>query len=266
MRSFPLISLFVAMAALVASADDHEQTSFRYELDGTTFESTLIYPEDPDDEPMPVILMVPNWMGPGEAAFEKARKIAGDDYAVLVVDMYGVDVRPENGEEASQAAGAVRADRETMRARAQKALDLLRKESRKFALDSDRVAAIGFCFGGGAVLELARSGADIDAVVSFHGDLASPTLERDSGRIQAKVLVLHGADDPWVPQEEVEAFIGALQETAVDWQLVQFSNTVHSFTDPTAASPGQAEYHPENARRAFRYMEELFDELWDLDD
>jgi dienelactone hydrolase len=93
--------------------------------------------------------------------------------------------------------------------------------------------------------------------------LLSPTLESDAKQVTGKVLVLHGADDPYVPQDHVSQFIAAMQATDVDWQLVQFSNTVHSFTDPLANAAGQAEYNPVAARRAFEYMEELLEEIWD---
>jgi dienelactone hydrolase len=232
-----------------------------YELDGTRFESTIVHEADAE-EPMPGILMVPNWMGPTEASLEKARDVADEGWVVMMVDMYGVDVRPRNSAEAGEAAGVVRADREMMRARMSRAQEVFLGEA-GIPLDPDSLAAIGFCFGGGTVLEYARSGAELDAVVSFHGDLASPTLEADTPQIRSKVLVLHGADDPFVPQEHVTAFREAMQATEVDWTLVQFGNAVHSFTDPQAAMPGRAEYHPEVAERSFDFMEEFFEELWD---
>ena len=235
-----------------------------YELNGTRFASTIVYEADAD-EPMPGILMVPNWMGPTEASLEKAKDVADEGWVVMMVDMYGVDVRPRNSTEAGEAAGVVRADREMMRARMARAQEVFLGEA-GIPLDPESLAAIGFCFGGGTVLESARSGADLTAVVSFHGDLASPTLEADTPRIRSKVLVLHGADDPFVPQEHVTAFREAMQGTEVDWTLVQFGNEVHSFTDPEAAMPGQAEYHPEVAERSFDFMEEFFEELWDEDD
>ncbi len=234
-----------------------------YELDGIRFESTFVFDADEDDR-RPGILMIPNWMGPDTAGtLDKAKKIADDDYVVMIVDMYGVDVRPANSGEAGAAAGAVRADREIMRARAAKALEVFREHANELPLKRNQIAAIGFCFGGGVVLEMGRAGAALDAVVSFHGDLLSPTLETDAGNTQAKVLVLHGAADPYVPQEHVQTFVDAMLKTDVDWQLVQFSHAVHSFTDPNANAPGQAQYHPRTAKRAFEIMEDLFEEIWD---
>ena len=232
-----------------------------YELDGVKMESTIVWDRD-EDEKRPGILMVPNWMGPTRPSLEKAMKIAGDDYVVMMVDLYGVDVRPQNMEQASEAAGTLRGDRALMRERMAKAQEVL-LEQVGIPLAEGQLAAIGFCFGGGAVLEYARTGADLDAVVSFHGDLLSPTLEADSANIRASVLVLHGADDPYVPQSDVNEWVSAMRQTSVDWQLIQFSNTVHSFTDPDASMPGKAEFSPLANERSFEYMEELFDEKFD---
>jgi dienelactone hydrolase len=251
--SYSLIAILCLLPVLVQAGLITKQV--RYELDGTAFEGTLVWPEWAG-QALPGILMVPNWMGPTEASLEKARKVAAKGRVVMMVDMYGVDVRPRDSREASAAAGAVRADRSLMRARAARALQALRAEP-DIPLDRERVAAIGFCFGGGTVLELARSGAELDAVVSFHGDLLSPTLESDAGATRARVLVLHGADDPYVPQEHVARFVEVMRATNADWQLVQFSGAVHSFTDPLAAMPGQAAYHPRSAARAFAYMDFL---------
>lgn len=251
-------------ASLLPAKPDFTTRDLTYTLDGTEFRGTVVWEADKHD-PMPGVLMVPNWMGPTATSLEKAKEVAEEGYVVLMVDMYGVDVRPQNGAEAGQAAGTVRGDRSLMRARAAKAhAQFLAFEGAP--LDRDKIAAIGFCFGGGTVLEYARAGADLDAVVSFHGDLASPTLADDSDQIRARVLVLHGADDPYVPQEDVQAFIAAMRETDVDWQLVQFSNTVHSFTDPEASATGKAEYNPLSAKRAFEMMEELFEETFEEDD
>lgn len=257
------IALLAAVAAAAfARADDVTFKTVVYEFEGKTFESSIVIPAAAADEALPGILMIPNWMGPTDASLDKATKVAGDDYIVMMVDMYGTEVRPANAQEAGEAAGAVRGDRAIMRARAAKALEVFKAEAAVNGLDTDKIAAIGFCFGGGAALELGRSGADIDAIVSFHGDLLSPTLEADAKHTRAKVLALHGADDPYVPQGDVQAFIEVMKDTDVDWQLVQYSGTVHSFTNPNADSDG-ARYHPRSASRAFEAMDDLFDEIWD---
>ncbi len=258
------ITLFVCLALSVSSLHaGFQQRTVSYELDGVTFESTIVWNGELD-EAKPGILMVPNWMGPTDASLKKAKQIADDDFVVMMVDMYGTAVRPTNGGEAGAAAGKLREDRALMRARAAKALEVFREhgKSGEIPLNAKQVAGIGFCFGGGTVLELARSGIDLDAVVSFHGDLLSPTLASDAVNTQAKVLVLHGAADPYVPQEHVQEWVAVMNATQVDWTLVQFSGAVHSFTDPSANSDG-ARYDKRTAKRAFEMMDDLFDEIWD---
>lgn len=259
MRYLSCLLVFLLSSGHMLTAKFLEQR-ITYEFEGRTFEGVAIWEDD--DDRRPGILMVPNWMGITDAAKEKARRVAGDDYVVFLVDMYGIDTRPTNSAEASAAAGAVRADRAVMRARGQAALDQFRGMSR-IPLKADKIAAIGFCFGGGVVLEMGRAGADVAAVVSFHGDLLSPTLSSDAGRTTAKVMVLHGAADPFVPQEHVQQWVDVMLTTDVDWQLIQFSGAVHSFTDPTANMPGQAMYDARTAKRAFEYLEELLEEIWD---
>lgn len=258
------LTLTCVTAAMVygVSSDSRDVATktIRYEIDGATFESTIVHHGKPDSN-QPGILMVPNWMGPTDGSLAKAKSMAGDGYLVMMVDMYGVDTRPSNAGEASQAAGAVRADRALMRRRALEALAVFRAEGPALGLDPKRVAAAGFCFGGGTVLELGRAGADVDVVASFHGDLKSPTLAKDAEKTRARVLVLHGADDPYVPQEDVGKFVEVMAGTDVDWQLVQFGGTVHSFTNPAAASDG-ARYHERSAKRAFQAFGNLLDETW----
>lgn len=223
-----------------------------YELDGTHFTGTLVY-DSAGPAQRPGVVMVPNWMGPTPAAVDMAKRIAGQDYVVLVADVYGATVRPANADQASAAAGALRADRPLLRARMNKAVNVLAAQAGTAPLDTTRLAAVGFCFGGGSVLELARSGRDVDAVVSFHGNLDTPLPAR-AGHIPAAVLVLHGADDPFVPAADVAAFEQEMRAAGADWQLVAYGGAVHSFSEPEAAMPGKAEYHPVVARRAFAAM------------
>lgn len=266
MKHLSLLLLSTLITSLASAA--MVQKTIPYQLDGVPFEGTLIYDDSATaDQPLPGIVMIPNWMGPSENAYTKARMIAGDDFAVFVADMYGVDVRPGDSTAAGKAAGFVRADRALMRARAQKAVDVFHDLSEPHPINAEQTLAIGFCFGGGTVLELARTGTEsVQGVVSFHGDLKSPTLEADTQKIQIPVLVLHGADDPYVPQEDVQSFIQAMTSAEVDdWTLVQFSGAVHSFTNPDAHSSGSS-YHARTAKRAFEMMYDFADEVLALDD
>lgn len=230
-----------------------------YQIDGETFEGLLVY-EDAVTTPRPGLVMVPNWLGVSERSAEKAARAAGGKYVVFMADLYGKAVRPSNPDEAKAAAGSVRSDRPLMRKRTQAAVDAF-KAQKDVAVDKDKMAAIGFCFGGGAILELARSGADMDAFVSFHGNLDTPNPD-DAKQIKAPVLVLHGADDPAVPKEQVDGFVNEMQATDVDWQLLSYGNAVHSFTDPYANVPGRNEYNPAVAARSFQAMNDLLDEVF----
>lgn len=235
--------------------------SVSYEIDGQPFEGKLIY-DDAVSEPRPGLLMVPNWMGVTDASAEKAARAAGDKYVVFMADMYGKNIRPSNADEAKQAATTVRSDRALMRKRAQAAVEVLKVQTSQVALDTTKLGAIGFCFGGGAVLELARSGAPLKAFVSFHGNLDTPN-PADANSIKAPVLVLHGADDPAVPQAQVDGFVAEMKATKVDWQLVSYGGAVHSFSNPQANTPGSNQYHPLVAARAFKAMNNLLDEVFE---
>ena len=168
-----------------------------YQIDGEPYQGLLVY-DEAVTEPRPGLLMVPNWMGVTDNAAEKAYRAAGTDYVVFVADLYGRDMRPADAKQASAAAGEVRADRALMRKRVNAALEVFKTQTDRVALDTERLGAIGFCFGGTAVLELARSGTEIGGVVSFHGNLDTPDPE-DAKAIRMPLLVLHGADDPYVP-------------------------------------------------------------------
>jgi len=254
--------LFLALLTSSAASASMNSMEVQYSMEDSEFVSTFVW-DSSSSGMKPGILMVPNWMGPTEGSLEKAKKVAGTDYVVMMVDMYSTAVRPTNGEEAGAAAGLLRNDRELMRKRAAKALEVMLEQGASGAipLDSEKIAGIGFCFGGGTVLELARSGIDLDAVVSFHGDLLSPTLEADAAKSKASVLVLHGAADPYVPQTDVQKWVSVMNDTDVDWTLVQFSGAVHSFTNPAANSAG-SKYNEKVSERSFKMMRQLFDELW----
>jgi dienelactone hydrolase len=180
-------------------------------------------------------------------------------YVVFAADIFGKGVRADNPEDASALAAKYKNDRPLLRGRVNAALQVLRQVPEA---DASRLAAIGYCFGGTTVLELARSGADIRGVVSFHGGLGTPT-PGDAKSIRCKVLALHGADDPFVPPDEVSTFEEEMRSGGVDWQLIIYGGAVHSFTDWNAGSNvslGSA-YNQRADARSWEHMKLFFAEI-----
>ena len=178
------------------------------------------------------MLLVPDWMGAGDYAKNRAKQVAALGYVCFIADIYGKGVRPANAGEASAQAGKYKGDRLLLRGRVNSAFAEFKKNP---LVVKTKTAAIGYCFGGTTVLELARSGAEVAGVVSFHGGLDSPT-PADGKNIKGKVLVLHGADDPFVKPVEVAAFQEEMRGVKVDWQMVSYGDAVHSFTRPDAGN------------------------------
>ncbi len=251
--------LAVALLAATPALAKMVSKPVAYEIGTTKFEGVLLF-DDSTKTPRPGLVLVPNWLGINAANLKQAEEVAGQKYVVFVVDMFGKTGRPKNMEEAGKLAGALKGDRKLMRQRMNKALEVLLAD-KTAPLAAGKIGAVGFCFGGTSALELARSGAKIGAVVSIHGGLGSPT-PADAKAVVAKVLALHGADDPNVPPEEVAGFEDEMRKAGVDWQLVAFGNTVHSFTDPEANTPGKSQYNPKVARRAYEMMNNFFAEAF----
>jgi dienelactone hydrolase len=191
---------------------------------------------------------------------EMAAFLGTSGYNVFGADIYGKGIRPQTPQAAGAEAGKYKNDRALLRARVRAALAVL---ARHELTDAKRIAAIGYCFGGTTVLELARSGADIAGVVSFHGGLSSPT-PGEAKNIKAKVLALHGADDPNVPPKEVAAFEKEMRQGGVDWQLVAYGGAVHSFTDWNAGNDNSkgAAYNERADRRSWEAMKQFLAELF----
>jgi dienelactone hydrolase len=187
--------------------------------------------DDAVSGPRPAVLVVHQWTGVSDNEKMRAKMLAELGYNVLVADVYGKGIRPQPPA-AGQEAGKYKKDRALLRSRLNAALDVLVKDSRT---DASRVAATGYCFGGTSVLELARSGAPVKGVVSFHGGLDSPT-PADGKNIKGKVLALHGADDPFVPAKDIAAFEAEMKAAHVDYKLVQYPGAVHSFTQVGAGN------------------------------
>ena len=248
-------ALVLGMTALPAMAA-MQAKPVEWQHEGTTFSGVLVY-DDEDNDKRPGLVMVPNWKGVNDSAIAKAKQLAGDDYVVLVADVYGKGVRPKTDAEAQAQVKKLYDDRATLRARAAKALDMLRS-AKNVPLDIKHIGAIGYCFGGATALELARSGADVSAVATFHGGLAT-TMPAKAGTVKASLLVLNGADDQYTASD-IPAFENEMNAARVDWQFVNFSGAVHCFALESAHSPPGCVYDPRAAKRAFVMMDDFFRE------
>ncbi len=253
--------LLLTAAVLIPAVAFAEQPTgpIDYKSQDTVLEGYVAAGKGPEGK-RPGIVLVPDWMGVAEHYNKIADKLADLGYVVIVADIYGKGVRPKNAEEAAAQATKYKSDRGLLRQRVQAALDTLKKNPN---VDEKRIAAIGYCFGGTAVLELARSGAPILGVVTFHGGLDTPKPD-DAKNIKAKVLVLHGADDSYVPPEQVAAFMEEMRKGGVDWQMVFYADAVHSFTKPAAGtdkSKGNA-YNEKADKRSWEAMKTFFKEIF----
>jgi len=219
--------------------------------------SGVLVRDDQFDGLRPGIVVFPDARGIGDHAIDVAQRLAAHGLVVLVADLYGNGTRARDMAHAMELMTQLRSDVMGWRGRAQAALDALSCEE---SVDRNRLAAIGYCFGGTTALELARSGADVAGIVSFHGGLSSPRPD-DAGNIRGKVLVCHGALDPLVPPAQLAAFEAQMSRTDVDWQVCVYGGALHAFTNPGANIEGMA-YHAAADRRSWQTMLALFDEIF----
>ena len=257
MRYAIAAALLMLLAADARAAVKTQVVEYRH--GDTVLEGYLAY-DDAVAEKRPGVVVVHEWTGLDDYAKRRAEQLAGLGYVALAIDMYGKGVRPIDDKEAAALAGKYRGDRKLMRERAAAGLDVLRNNS---MTDPRRVAAVGYCFGGTVVLEMARSGAPLAGVVSFHGGLDTPT-PADARNIKGKVLALHGADDPFAPAAQRAAFEDEMRKGGVDWQLVVYGGAVHGFTNPdngTDKSKGLA-YDAAADRRSWQAMKDFFSEIF----
>ncbi len=255
--------ILILLAAVVLTSPVHAkivQETVVVDSDGTALECYLTF-DDAVATPQPGVLVVHQWMGLGQNERTRAHMLAELGYVALAADVYGRNIRPQNREAAARVAGKYYQDRELYRSRLQAVLATLKDHPR---VDSERVAAIGYCFGGAGVLELARSGANLAGVVSFHGNLDTP-LPVQPGVLQAKILVCHGAIDPYVTPEAVDDFIAEMEAVEADYQLIMYSGAVHAFTQVGAGDdPSQgAAYNARADRRSWQAMRSFLSEIFE---
>lgn len=253
-----LLTICLLAAACTASAAPRNE-KISWTEGGKTFDGVLVW-DDSGKALRPGLLMIPNWYGVNDKAIAKAQVLAGTDYVILLADMYGRGVRPADAEAAGKATGEVYKDPAVLRARAAKALATLRGAGKQAPIDANDIGAIGFCFGGAVALELARSGADLDGVTTFHANLATKS-PATRGQLKSPVLVMNGADDTYVPAQQIEAFQAEMRAAEADWQFVNFGGAVHCFAEPDENAPG-CKYHEPSYRRGVSRMREFFAEAF----
>lgn len=251
--------LLLSLLLLNLSLDAAIRTEVVEYREGDTVLEGFVAWDDTKLQPQPGVVVVHQWLGLGAYERKRAQMLAELGYVAFCADVYGKGVRPASPAEAGKLAGQYKSDRPLLRRRVNAALAALKARPQ---CNPTKTAAVGYCFGGTTVLELARSGADTLGVVSFHGGLGTPTPE-DAKQSKARVLALHGADDPFVPPAEVTAFEQEMRAGGVDWQLVAYGGAVHSFTDwnATGAMKG-AQYNEKADRRSWAAMQTFFAELF----
>jgi dienelactone hydrolase len=234
--------------------DMNREIEIEYEHEGTALRGLLV---EPTGQAKGTVLVVHAWKGLGDEEKERARMLAGLGYRAFALDMYGAGVYAKDTDEAAKRAGEFYSNRQLMRGRVRAAMDALEDKNKL----GDKVAAIGYCFGGTVVLECARNGFDFDAVVSFHGGLKFDSAPR-RGQVKASVLVCNGYADPLVPVEERETFKREMEQADADFVFVDYAGAVHSFTSKSAGPPAEgkpAAYDEKADERSWAAMKDWFD-------
>lgn len=234
-----------------------DQNNIPHSFNGEELESVLV--TDGSGQALPGVIIIPTVMGVTDLEIGFARDLVGHGYNALVADIFGKKFRGAARDVMFGEMNRLGSDRASLRDRLTSILDLARGQSE---IDSSRIAAMGFCFGGKCVLDLARTGADIAGVASFHGLFDPPGLPANP--IKAKVVCYHGWDDPMVPPDAVVALAQELTEASADWQIHAYGHTGHGFTNPKASDLGiDGVYHtPAAARRSFAALYDFLGELF----
>ncbi len=222
--SFIFIVIFTVSSLSAVKSEVVEYKHGDVELGGFLVYDNLLKSKRPG------ILLVHEWWGMNKYAQSRAEQLVNLGYVVFVLDMYGKGVVTDKAKEAKELSTPFYEDRQLMKDRASAGLEILKNYKK---VDPNKLGVVGYCFGGTVALELARSGADLDAVVSFHGGLSTPDSS-GANNIRGDVLVLHGAADPFVPKEEVDNFVNEMNNADITWQLNQYSGAMHAFSNPEA--------------------------------
>ncbi|MCK4950468.1 MAG: dienelactone hydrolase family protein [Gammaproteobacteria bacterium] len=259
MKNSWVLLLILGFASTHAAIQDKEIV---YQDGDTVLKGYLAY-DDIYKGKRPAVLVVHEWWGHNDYARKRARMLAGLGYTALAVDMYGDGKQASHPDDAGKFAGEAKKNMNTARTRFLSAMNLLTNQS---TVNPDKVAAIGYCFGGGIVLEMARMGVDLDGVVSFHGSLTTRT-PAEKGKIKSRILVMNGADDPFVTKEQIDTFKKEMHKAGADFKFINYPGAKHSFTNPDADTYGKKfnlplQYNAEVDRKSWSRMQEFFKEIF----
>lgn len=235
-----------------------QERYIEYEHDGDLLEGFLAY-DDSVETPRPGVVVVHAWAGRSNFDCDRARKLALQGYVGFACDLYGKGILGKSVEENASLMQPFLDDREKLQNRLLKVIETLKTQTE---VDENNIAAIGFCFGGLCVLDLARIGIDLKGVASFHGLFGAPG-NTEGRSIKAKVLCLHGHEDPMVPVEAVQDLQNELTAAGADWQIHAYGNTMHAFTNPVANDPDFGTVYNEAAdRRSWKSLVDFLEEIF----
>lgn len=254
-----IVAVLVALISVASVQAAVKSQAVQYKHGDVILEGYLAY-DDSQSGKRPGVLVVHEWLGLNDYAKKRADMLASMGYVAFALDMYGKGVLGKGPQDGTKLSAPFKENRQLMRDRAKAGLDVLRNHP---LVDSSRIAAIGYCFGGATAIELARAGTGIAGVVGFHPALGT-SMPAKPGQVKAKILVCHGADDPFVPPPEVKAFEEEMQKAGADWQLNAYGNAVHGFTNWGAGnnkSSGVA-YNSEADKRSWQAMKDFFAEIF----
>jgi len=256
------LAMVLLVAGVVSAEPRIEGKPVEYKAGGVTMKGYLAYDANIKGK-RPGVLVVHEWWGQNEYVRKRARMLAELGYTALALDMYGEGKQAMHPDDAGKFSSETMKNFDTAKIRFEAAEVFLKKH---FTVDRKQIAAIGYCFGGGVVLNMARQGADLKAVASFHGSLAA-VKPAQAGKVKAKIRVYNGEDDKFTSQQAIDAFMQEMRDAKVDFQFINYPGTIHSFTNPEADELGKKfnlpmAYNAEADKRSWEDMTNFFAEVF----
>ena len=256
--SLAMVWVFITTGAGIAAAKVQTKT-IAYTHHDVQLQGLMAW-DDSNTGKRPGILVVHEWWGLNDYARKRAEQLASIGYVAFALDMYGKGKVTDHPDQAGKWMKAIQANTKSWQGRALEGLKILKASEQ---VDPNRLAAIGYCFGGATVLQLAYSGAPVKGVVSFHGSLPIPN-ETEATRTKAKILIAHGNADPFLTDTHIQQFRSTLDQAKLDWQMVLYAGARHSFTNPGAGQFGMKalKYDKKADERSWRHMQIFFEEIF----